>query len=336
MVADQSPSEIDPTPDTEPPGGADEQDALTEVQRELRRQPSPEPPASPASDRCETLATRRAPWYLDAARPEPPVKLIAIDIDGTLLRSDKRLSKRVIAAVRAAREQGVQVVLASARPPRSCREIYQLLELSTPTINYNGALIDDPLKRKPCFHRPVDAELAAAVVRAARRADRRVVVSLEILDKWYTDFVDESLPTETSRRFEPDFVGPLESFLHVPVTKVQLLAPPTRLERIRGRVTKRFDGLINVMVSDRHLLQIVHPEVDKGVALARVAEQLGVEREHVMAIGDAPNDVGMLGWAGLGLAVENGWEGAQKVADALIPANDEDGVAAALRHYVLR
>ncbi|MCE9589147.1 MAG: Cof-type HAD-IIB family hydrolase [Planctomycetes bacterium] len=265
----------------------------------------------------------------------PAIELIALDVDGTLLRSDKRLSKRVVKAVRDASAKGVRVVLASARPPRSMREIYDLLALKTYQVNYNGALIHDPITRRHIHHQPLSGALAGKVIKLARKVDPDVVVSIEILDKWYTDHVDDTLPTETSKAFMPDYIGPLEAFLHVPVTKLMLLGPPDRIAAVRAAVLKKFQGEVAIAVSDSHLLQVVHPKVDKSHALAMIAKHYGIATQAVMAIGDAPNDVGMLKWAGLGVAVGNAWHETRAAADIVVPANDEDGVSHAIKAYVL-
>ncbi len=185
----------------------------------------------------------------------------------------------------------------------------------------------------------MDPDLVRRIVKAARRLKPDVVISIEILDKWYTDHFSNDLgdfPIETSRRFMPDFVGPLDAFLNVPVTKLMLLGPAPHLGAVRTMIHKRFAGRVALPISDAHLIQVAHPQVDKGDALRRVAEIYDVPQHRVMAIGDAPNDVGMLRWAGLGVAMANGWEEARRAADAVAPSNDEDGVAYALSKWVLR
>ena len=268
--------------------------------------------------------------------PAEPIGLIAIDVDGTLLRSDKRLPKRVAHAIQKAVAAGVRVVLASARPPRSVRAIYEYLGLHTPTIHYNGALIQDIRAGVTLFHQPLPAHLVRQIIAMARRIDPRVIVSIESLDRWYTDRPDHSLQTATSRRFDPDHVGPFPGFLHQPVTKLMLLAPPQRMERIGMGVSRRFGDHVTIAVSDRDLLQIIHPSVDKSAALAQVAQRMGVPQAQVMAIGDAPNDIGMLRWAGLGVAVENAWDRVRDAADVIVPSNDHNGVAIAIEQFALR
>ncbi|MEX0744638.1 MAG: Cof-type HAD-IIB family hydrolase [Phycisphaeraceae bacterium] len=264
-----------------------------------------------------------------------PIRMIALDLDGTLLRSDKRLSRHSIRAIADATTRGVHVVLASARPPRTVRELYDRLTLETLQVNYNGALVHDAVRRRHVHHTPMSQKLATRLVRFARKFDPKVAVSVEILDKWYTDRVDPTLLTETARHQGPDFVGPLASFLHVPVTKLMLLAPPHRLQPLTDAVRRKFGSQVGVLVSDRHLIQIVHPEVDKAAAVAWVAKRYGIDPEQVMAVGDAPNDLGMLRWAGLGVAVGNAWSAVREAADVIVSANDDDGVAEAIRRYVL-
>ena len=269
--------------------------------------------------------------------PDPPadVRLVAIDLDGTLMRSDKRVTRRSADAVAEAVRRGVTIVLASARPPRSVVELHRKLELGTPSVHYNGALIFDPLAGTHLLHRPLPRRTARRAARLARRVDPEVVVSVERLDRWLTDRVDPALLVETARHSEPDFLGPIDDCLREDVTKLMLLAPPNRLGPVREAVSRKLSRRLALHVSDRHLIQLVHREVDKAAAVEWIARRHGVSRDAVLAIGDAPNDVGMLRWAGLGVAVANAWPAARHAADALAPSNDDEGVAATLERYVL-
>ncbi len=261
--------------------------------------------------------------------------MVAIDLDGTLLTSHKKLPLKAVRTIQDVAARGVKVVLASARPPRTVREVYGHLKLDTLQVNYNGALIHHPDEDDPVYHQPLSVELAKKLVKLARKIDKNVCVSAEILDRWYTDHVDPQLATETSKLFRPDFVGPIEFFIRRPITKLMFLAPPDRLRKVREAIAKKHEGEVAVHVSDDHLIQLVHPSVDKGAALAFLAEHYGIPREHIMAIGDAPNDVGMLRYAGLGVAVANAWPAARDAADLIVPANDDHGVHHALTHCVL-
>lgn len=267
----------------------------------------------------------------------PVIKLVAIDLDGTLLSSRKTITRRTHTALHAALERGIHIVLATARPPRSVRTYYQGLKLRTPQINYNGALIWDEPNKRIIAHHPLAVKQAKKVIAFARVAFPEILVSVEILDKWYTDHYADvpEYSTETAKQFSPDFIGPLDAFLTVPVTKVMLLGPPEHIAALEKSLPAKFGKLIGHTRSDPHLLQILAPGVSKEAGLATIAESLGVGHGHIMAIGDAPNDIGMLKFAALSIAPENAWPQIKPLVDHVVPSNDEDGIAVALEKFVL-
>jgi len=163
-----------------------------------------------------------------------------------------------------------------------------------------------------------------------------VVVGIEVLDKWYTDHDDAQFKTETAKRFKPDFVGPLDVPLAQDVTKLMLLFHAEKLRPVREAIASKFAGRAAFPESDQTIIQVVHVEVDKASALSRVAQGYGIEPERVCAIGDAPNDAGMLRWAGLGLAVANAFGSARESADHILEhTNNQWAVGRAIEQYVL-
>ena len=268
---------------------------------------------------------------------EPRIKLVAIDLDGTLLSSRKTITPKTHTAIKAAAAAGVKVVLATARPPRSVRTYYEALKLDTPTINYNGALIWDEFRRKAVEHVPLDAAVARRVITWSRKLYPKLLVSVEILDKWYTDHFDDTpeYMTETGKHFSPDFIGPLDAFMRVPITKLMLLGNPSWIAELELQTAKKFGMTVSHTRSDPHMLQLMSPETSKALALEKVATSFGIKANEVMAIGDAPNDVHMLRWAGMAVVPENGWAEVKKIAHTVVASNDADGVAEALLKYVL-
>ncbi|MEM9346042.1 MAG: Cof-type HAD-IIB family hydrolase [Planctomycetota bacterium] len=270
------------------------------------------------------------------ATPKPRYDLLALDLDGTLLRSDKKLVMYDAVAVKEAVRRGVKVVLATARPPRSSREIHSRLGLDTPLINYNGALIHDVAQGEHTFHQPLSSETARQVIDLARSIEPSVVVGIEVLDKWYTDHDDPNFQTATAKRFKPDYIGPLDVPLSQAVTKLMLLFHAEQLHTVREAIRSRFADMAAFPQSDATIIQVVHQEVDKAPALARVAAGLGITADRVCAIGDAPNDAGMLQWAGLGCAVASAFGSARESADVILEhTNDERAVGLAIERYVL-
>src|SRR6266567_4078078 len=131
---------------------------------------------------------QKAPAKSSAPRPNrKPVRMVAIDLDGTLLSSRKTITPKTHAALKAAVAAGVKIVLATARPPRSVRTYYEALKLDMPTINYNGALVWDEPRRRVVEHVPLDVAVAKKIIAWGRKQHPELLVSVEILDKWYTD-----------------------------------------------------------------------------------------------------------------------------------------------------
>jgi Cof subfamily protein (haloacid dehalogenase superfamily) len=266
-----------------------------------------------------------------------PIRMVALDLDGTLLTSRKSISSLTHTAVKQVAAKGVHVVLATARPPRSVRGYYEALGLETVTVNYNGALIWEERRKKVVQHVPLDVETARKVIEWGRKKYPELLVSIEILDKWYTDHYSEipEYMTETAKQFTPDFIGPLDAFLTVPITKLMLIGDPKWIEDLEKQIPKKFAGKVAETRSDATLIQLMNPGISKAMALDQVAKSLGVAADEVLAIGDAPNDIHMLEWAGVAVVPENGWKEAKAVAHALVPSNDADGVAVALRKFIL-
>jgi Cof subfamily protein (haloacid dehalogenase superfamily) len=264
-----------------------------------------------------------------------PILLVAIDLDGTLLNDAKQVSERTAMALRELPARGVKVVIASARPPRSVRSIYRLLKLDTLQINYNGALIWDEPNQAAVFHRPMAGNLVAEMVDVARDWFDEVIVGCEVMDRWFTDREDDTHTTETGRMFKPDVIAPLESFVFNDTTKLMFLADPVVISRLEPLLYKSFGDQVVILQTDDNLLQIMHPDGGKSTALQWVADHYGISMQQVMAIGDAPNDVGMLQLAGVAVAMDNAKAVVKEVADWIAPTNNDHGVHAALVRYGL-
>jgi len=265
----------------------------------------------------------------------PDIRLVALDIDGTLLSSDKQIPPTTQRVIAQCVQRGVKVVLASARPPRSVRPVHKLLQLDTLSVHYNGALISDLRSGRHGCHLALEPEAVRKAINLARRIAPTCLISVEILDRWYTDRYDAEAAGELGRLNPPSQVGPLESFVSVPATKLMILDEPNRLRPVRAAIAAQFAGRAAMAVSDDYMIQLMHAEADKASALEKIASEYGVTSQQVMAIGDAPNDCGMLRWAGLGVAVANAWVQVLDAADVVVPPNDVGGVAYAIQRYVL-
>ncbi|HEV2293272.1 MAG TPA: Cof-type HAD-IIB family hydrolase [Tepidisphaeraceae bacterium] len=285
---------------------------------------------SPATTSAHASAPAASP-----AGSNLPVRLVAIDLDGTLLNDSKRVSDQTSTALCCLPRRDVKVVIASARPPRSVRQVYKALGLDTWQINYNGALIWDEPNQRPIFHRPLKGSLVRRIVDLSRDMFDEVIVTCELLDKWYTDRDDQSHTTETGRLFKPDLIAPLDEICATHVTKLMLLGEPRIILRLEALLVEQFINEVTIVKTDDDILQIMDPRVSKAVALKKVAAHYGIPMDQVLAIGDAPNDVGMLQLAGVAVAMDNAHPVVKQVADWVAPSNNDHGVHAALQRYGL-
>jgi Cof subfamily protein (haloacid dehalogenase superfamily) len=160
-----------------------------------------------------------------------------------------------------------------------------------------------------------------------------VLVTCEILDRWFTDRFEQPYTTETGRLFKPDVVAPLDDFCNQPITKLLLLGESHWIDELETLLGAKNRPDVSIVRTDPELIQIMDKKVSKAMALKRVAEHYAVPMEQVMAIGDAPNDVGMLQLAGVSVAMDNAHALAKRVADWVAPSNNDHGVHAALVKY---
>jgi Cof subfamily protein (haloacid dehalogenase superfamily) len=262
------------------------------------------------------------------------IRLIAADLDGTLLNNDKRIAPETLRAIAELQRGGVPFVIASARPPRSVRHIYEALQLDTLQINYNGALIWDQPRQSAIDHRPLDGALVLEIIRLARAFNEQILVTCEILDRWHTDRVDNTYTTATGEMFKPDVIAAVETFCCGPVTKLLLLGPPEVITRLRPMVVGEFGDRINMVSTDPELLQIMEKKVSKAAALRRLVSEYGMPLESVLAIGDGENDMEMLQECGVGVAVANAAPALKAIATWTAPSPNSHGVLDAIRKYL--
>ncbi len=269
-----------------------------------------------------------------------PIRLIAIDLDYTLLDSTHQVPAENQLAVGEAREAGVQVVLASARPPRSMRRFHAQLGLATPVVAYNGALVFDLAAGRALRHTAIAPEAASAAVAFLRQVDPLLNITLECEDVWHIDVFDEGLQQVVVEYGidPPHGIGTVDRVLDersAAVTKILFTAAhldEAALEELDRRLGS---AVCAVRTSDR-LVEVMAAGVSKAQAVEWIANDLGISAAETLALGDNYNDIPLLRWAGIGVAMGNAPETVQRGADVVTLTHDEAGVAAAIRRYVTR
>jgi Cof subfamily protein (haloacid dehalogenase superfamily) len=257
--------------------------------------------------------------------------LIATDIDGTLLRSDRTVSDRTRAAVAAVEQAGLPFVLVTGRPPRWLAPVRDQLDHRGVAICANGALVMDLHTEEVLRVDGFDPDVGRDVLRRVRDLGAEIGVGVE----WADGFAHEPAYPRGIRRSElvahaVTDVDDDEAFFARQVIKLLIRCadgPPDELAAAAVEATR---GLATVTWSSTGLLEISAAGVDKAAALARFATEHGVDAGEAVAFGDMPNDLPMLGWVGRGIAVANAHPLVLEAAHEVTASNDDDGVAIVL------
>ena len=275
----------------------------------------------------------------------PGYRLLALDIDGTLLRSDKTVSPRTLLALAAAQRAGVRVVLVTGRRYPAARRVAAQLPCEVDLVLHNGALIVEGEAVVRC--RTLDVEVARLAVRVGRAAGADPVVHCGRAGEGLLVVQAGMAPSNTLLayyldRSHPDVrtVADLESALHEDPVQVMFGGGLQEMAALRVRLAESLQGRARIerTVYPRlgvSLLDVLDPAVGKAEALAFLQARFGVAAAETLAIGDNWNDHEMLSGAGLGLVMGNADPRMRALGLPVIPSNDEDGVALAVERYVL-
>ncbi len=268
------------------------------------------------------------------------MRLVFVDLGGTLVSGPRHISERVRKTVGMVHEGGVEVVLVSSRPPRAMRPFHQQLGLMTPMIACDGALLWNVQAGAGMQRISLPSALAAEIVVAAR--DLGAVPNIESDDEWFTDR-PWNLEREGILNFdvsEPNHIGRVDEVVRggEPIDKVFIdLRDLDDKTAAAAQLTlhRAFSGRANIYEHLPGLLDFTSIDASKAAMAQQLARQMSIPAEQVMAIGDHDSDATLLQWAGVGVAMGNASPAAKAAADVVTSSNLRDGVAEALEQWVL-
>lgn len=262
------------------------------------------------------------------------IRLVALDLDGTLVARDLVVRDAVREEIARVVASGVRGCIVTGRMYRAALPYARELALGEPLICYQGAAIVDTQSDEVLFDRPLENSVALDVVEMARRDGKHV--QLYRNDNYYCEERNRFSDLYASlSRVEPIVVPSLrEAFATSDATKAVIVADADDAEAYVARVRAELGERAYVTRSYPEFIEILDPHVDKGEALEFVAARLGIPMQDVLAVGDSWNDVPLLRVAGVGVAMGGSPEELTAVADAVVASVGNDGVAEALRRYV--
>lgn len=257
------------------------------------------------------------------------MRLIASDLDGTIVRRDGSISERTIQAFRRARNEGVQIVFVTGRPTRWLQPIREAFDSIGSVICSNGAVVYDFETEKVLEAQTIPAQDVMQTRELILGLESEATFAAETIRRLH---LEETFPEPgDSRHLKEVIPAPFDPALLGEEGVVKLLAKSRTLspEAFHELVEPHVQDLVSVTHSafNMTLLEMAHPSVNKAAALARHAELLGIEAKDVVAFGDMPNDIQMLGWAGRGYAMAGGHISALAACEFQAQSVEDDGVA---------
>jgi len=258
--------------------------------------------------------------------------LIAIDVDGTLLNDRHQLTPTVIEAVREAAESGAEIVLATGRGPINSIPLLEEIGLAGTLITHNGAATVESEGRRVLHSFSIPHEAMVPYMEYCRENGVHFDINTAF------DMYNESSTPEADAMYVHYRVVPIrrrpDDPLPPDLVKFTAFGSKEQMDRVQ-REWEAWDSPLRRIRSGDWFIDVQHADVSKGKALERLASLRGIDRSRIMAIGNYYNDIDMLRFAGLGIAMGNSPDEVKQAADAVTLSNEEDGVAHAIRRYAL-
>lgn len=273
--------------------------------------------------------------------PANHVRLLVLDIDGTTVGESNALRPAVVEAVQAARQKGIAVAIATGRMYCSALRFHHQLQLELPLMAYQGAMIKNPDSGELERHWPVPKRVALKLLEDFEQTERTHLLSIHfyINDQLYVrDITPETAEYSNRAGVEPIAVGDLRQVLNQDPTKILALSQNTQLiEYLLNSFRQQYTPAeLYFTKSVATFFEAANPQVNKGVAVRYLAEEkLGLTAANVMAIGDNFNDVEMLQYSGVGVAMGNAPDEVKAYANWIAPDVESDGVATAIENFLL-
>jgi hypothetical protein len=274
------------------------------------------------------------------------IKLLALDVDGTLLDSQFQVSEANRRAIRETVARGIVVVLVTGRRFVIARPIALELDLATPLISHNGALTKNPQTLDVLDYHPLSASLARRAVEVGRRVGADMVGCYDPAGLGRAVFESVSEDNVRLRQYlerapmvvqeVPDLV----EYIREDPIQIMTSGPCAKMDRLMETLATNLGDHVNILKTayphkDLTIVDVIASECSKAAALATVVASAGLSRQEVMAIGDNYNDLEMLAFAGLGVVMGNAEESMKNLGYHVTRPNDEDGVAATISRFIL-
>lgn len=264
---------------------------------------------------------------------------IALDLDGTLLNSKKEISKRNKETIMKAAKAGAKIILASGRPVPGIMKIAHALrleEIGGYILAYNGGMIIDCKTKEVIRRETISPDYYHTIVHAAHKHgvtaltyDSQGIIT-DDENQEYVKLEAKINNIPITQVFHLNEVAALE-----PPVKFLIVGEHNALKKAQADLNEKLKGEVEVFFSEPFFLEVTPRGIEKASSLDLLLNEIGIDKKHLMACGDGFNDIPMMRYAGLAVAMENAQDETKEWADFVAPSNDNDGVAVAIEKYVL-
>jgi hypothetical protein len=264
-------------------------------------------------------------------------KAVFLDMDGTLLKSDHSVSDETVNTIRTLNEKAIAVILVSARPINAVLPTFRRIGLpeKDPIISLNGSYIVE--NGQPIFQAMIDLPTAARVTEEVRPFKATIAYYLQ--REWFSEIKDSWTDHEQKIMDVPVEVAPIDSLIRdwdarqIGPNKMMVMSEPDNITQIQQHLRSIYNGRLNVYPSKATYLEVMDTRGSKANAVKFVSERLGFRPAEVIAMGDNYNDVEMIQFAGVGVAMGNAPDDIKAVADYVTDTNNNDGVRKAMEKF---
>ncbi len=271
-------------------------------------------------------------------RLKDKIKLLVLDLDGTLVNTEKKLSSRTRHTLIKLQQQGIRLVLASGRPTYGIVPLAEELEIAQYggyILSYNGGMIID-WSTKEVLHQSILAE--KYISPCYELAQKHGVNIVSYLDEYVVTENPEDDYVQYEAKLNNMPIKHVEDFcasLINPISKCLIVGDPTILAEMEQQMQGLYESELSIYRSYPFFLEINPLNIDKANSLQLLNEHLGTQPEHMVACGDGFNDLTMISYAGTGVAMLNAQDAVKKAATYITGSNDDDGVAQFVESFLL-
>ena len=259
------------------------------------------------------------------------IKLVVTDIDGTIIKINGNLESKTKETFNALQKKGIKIVIATGRMYKAAQKIIEELNLDTPIICYQGAMIRDT--KNIYFEKNIKKEIASNIIDDLR--NYQVHINLYLKDRLIVENDNEYIKEYAGDRIiEYEVVADLKTVLDDATKLLAIDKNADKITKIRDEMRIKYPQL-NIVKSTNYYCEFVNNKADKGIAIKFLAKKWNIKKEEILAIGDQDNDIEMIKTAGIGIAMGNGSTNIKKAADFICQNVEDFGFSKAMEKFVL-